>query len=664
MPYKVLYPKPVLVWLAILFILSIGAGQNDRDSLLTIWQDENQSDSVRGNTYLDYIYEYYYVSEADSALQMLDELRQFAEDRSINKLLVDIHSSIGYLQFRLGRYDDALSNYNHGLELAEEIDYELGAADILLRIGFVYHDNENIILAISYYRRSQKIYEKFDDKAGLSSVYNEFGSIYRAMGDLETSLDYYQKSIEINRQNGNEPQNAAMYSNLGDLYIEHGDFASALEYFEKGLEIYREENDYLGIARSFAGIGQVLAEEGKLQESLNEMQRSLDISEEINDIQGSASTFLDIGFLFLDQGRLRPAIQHCRLSLERSRQVGDLGSQMEACACLYEAYKGINNIEQALEFHELMNILEDSMQLEETAKHVQQIEFSNQMLADSLARVENEMQIRLAHQAEIQRKNMNRNLALAAGLFFLLLSVGLYRRWIYVKRSKAIIEKEKERSESLLLNILPSEIAEELKEKGKAQARDYDLVSILFTDFKGFTEKAARLSAAELIDEINHCFRAFDFICEEYGIEKIKTIGDAYMAAGGLPVSSGNSVRNTILAGLKMQAFIQKRKEEKAENEIYFDMRVGIHTGPVVAGIVGVKKFQYDVWGDTVNTAARMESNGEPGKVNVSQDTYELIKDDPLFEFTSRGKVEVKGKGSMKMWFVTSRSSSSSKWNS
>jgi len=220
-----------------------------------------------------------------------------------------------------------------------------------------------------------------------------------------------------------------------------------------------------------------------------------------------------------------------------------------------------------------------------------------------------------------------------------------------VERQRDQIEKEKDRSDSLLLNILPAEIAEELKQKGRADARDFDMVSILFTDFKGFTEKSEKLSAAELVNEINVCFEAFDAIMEKYGIEKIKTIGDAYMAAGGLPVPAADSVKNTVLAALEMQKFILSRKATKGEQA--FEMRVGIHTGPVVAGIVGVKKFQYDIWGDTVNTAARMEQNSEVGKVNISQATYELLKDDPQFTFENRGKIEAKGKGEVEMYFVT-----------
>jgi class 3 adenylate cyclase len=219
----------------------------------------------------------------------------------------------------------------------------------------------------------------------------------------------------------------------------------------------------------------------------------------------------------------------------------------------------------------------------------------------------------------------------------------------------ALLEAEagRKKSDELLRNILPEEIAEELKEKGNSAARGYDEVTILFTDFKNFTELSGKMSAIELVGEIDENFKELDAICENYHIEKIKTIGDAYMAASGLPVPTNDSVKNAVLAALKMQDHVKSRVIlNNSLEKPAFEMRVGIHTGPVVAGIVGVKKFQYDIWGDTVNTASRMESSGEVGKVNISQTTYELLKNDPDFTFTSRGKIAAKGKGEIEMWFV------------
>jgi class 3 adenylate cyclase len=298
--------------------------------------------------------------------------------------------------------------------------------------------------------------------------------------------------------------------------------------------------------------------------------------------------------------------------------------------------------------------LNDGLKKEESIKKLNKMEFQKQVLRDSIATAEKERLMQVAHKEEIQKKNRTRNVLIGSGFILLLLAGGFYSRWRYVRRSRDIISKEKDRSDNLLLNILPAEIAQELKEKGEAAARDFEMVSILFTDFKEFTQVSEKLSAAELVNEINACFKAFDTICGKYKVEKIKTIGDAYMAAGGLPIPTDDSVKNTVLAALEMQEFISYRKSDNTiSNKPAFEMRVGIHTGPVVAGIVGVKKFQYDIWGDTVNTASRVENLGETGKVNISKSTYDLIKDNPVFSFEQRGHIEVKGKGEMEMYFVS-----------
>lgn len=640
-------------FIILLSVFSGASAQSRLDSVFSIWEEQSLPDSTRAIALTDYIYEGPFATSPDSAIVLAKQLYDFTKNTDYNIGTVDALNLSGYLFFRMGNYPKALASYQEGLKLSEKIGYKKGLADISLRTGFIYHDNEDIISALRHYERSLKIYGELNDFEGKSSVYNELGSIYRAKGDYDKALDYYSRSIAINEELDDEMGNSAMFINIGGLYLAQEDFEKSLDYYRKGLVIEEKKKDKLGIASALSGIGNVYLEQGNSAEALDFLQRSLKISEDINDTQGSTATLLSISDVYLDNGNYFQAINHCKKSLARAKSVGDLGGQEDSCECLYEAYRALGNALEALVFHEQMLTLADSLKTEETAIKLQQMEFSKQVIADSLIQVEKDLEVQMKHQAEVQRKDKNQNLAIGAGLFFLVLAIGFFTRWRYVKKSRAIIEKEKDRSEHLLLNILPAEIAEELKEKGEAAARDFDLVSILFTDFKGFTEKSATLSAADLIGEINHCFKAFDLICEKYGVEKIKTIGDAYMAAGGLPVPSSDSVQNTILAALEMQSYMTHRIAEKeASDGFTFEMRLGIHTGPVVAGIVGVKKFQYDIWGDTVNTASRMESNGAVGKVNISQDTYELIKDDPGFTFEHRGKIQAKGKGAVDMWFA------------
>jgi len=250
---------------------------------------------------------------------------------------------------------------------------------------------------------------------------------------------------------------------------------------------------------------------------------------------------------------------------------------------------------------------------------------------------------------EIAQKTLDRQILVRnifmGGCSLLLIFSGVF----FVQRNK--IKKGKKLSDELLLNILPYSIAEELKSKGNAESRLIDEVTVLFTDFKGFTQLSEQFTPQELVAEINECFSAFDEIMIKHNVEKIKTIGDSYMAAGGLPSSNNTHAEDVIHAALEIQQFMAGYKKAREEaGKLFFEIRIGIHSGPVVAGIVGIRKFAYDIWGDTVNTASRMESSGEVGKVNVSESTYNLTQD--LFSYTYRGQIAAKGKGEIRMYFV------------
>jgi len=236
-----------------------------------------------------------------------------------------------------------------------------------------------------------------------------------------------------------------------------------------------------------------------------------------------------------------------------------------------------------------------------------------------------------------------------------------YTRFLDLKLAEAHAEKaqieegksreEKKRSDSLLLNILPEEVANELKQFGKSYARKHEEVTILFSDIKGFSSIAENLSADELVTQLDECFRAFDKIIEKHGLEKIKTVGDAYICACGLPKPVPDNAIKTVSAAIDMLDFLKGFNiSKKIQNLPAFEFRIGIHTGPVITGVVGLKKFTYDIWGDAVNMAARMEQHGAAGMVNISESTYELVKDE--FVCTGRGRIAAKNKGEVAMYFV------------
>lgn len=223
-----------------------------------------------------------------------------------------------------------------------------------------------------------------------------------------------------------------------------------------------------------------------------------------------------------------------------------------------------------------------------------------------------------------------------------------------ISKSNRLLSEERKKTESLLLNIFPPHVADELKKSGKVTPMLYQDTTIIFTDFKDFTKFSQQLTPEELIAELGKCFEKFDEIITHNGLEKIKTIGDAYMCVGGIfseQVSAKENAKRAVQAAVEIADYIaETKKQHRAEGRVYWDIRIGVHTGDIVAGIVGKKKFAFDIWGDAVNTASRLETSGEAGRVNISGDTYKLIKDS--FNCEYRGKLPIKNKGELDMYFV------------
>lgn len=239
-------------------------------------------------------------------------------------------------------------------------------------------------------------------------------------------------------------------------------------------------------------------------------------------------------------------------------------------------------------------------------------------------------------------------------IFYFVVNVfntGKTRAMQQVAEQKLIIEKEKKISDDLLLNILPEETADDLKKHGYVKPKLYPMVTVMFTDFVDFTKYSEKVSAEELVNDIHYYYSAFDQIVTGYGIEKIKTIGDSYMCASGLPVENLTHAEDMVMAAMAISKFMNEEKNKRiGEARPYFEIRTGIHSGPVVAGIAGLKKFAYDIWGDTVNQAARMQQCSQPGRINISATTYQLTRD--KFSYSFRGKLAAKNKGEIEMYFL------------
>jgi class 3 adenylate cyclase len=456
------------------------------------------------------------------------------------------------------------------------------------------------------------VYENLQQPNDAKRIYDEFFELASAAQDTSMLVNYYINTFDLLRQMGN---------------IEEGE-----ENLYKAIDLFSD-----GVDRKLLYAYNFLGEINQARKELDKAEyyffKSKKIADSVGIVFDRAMNLASIADFYRDTNRPQLAILYAdtTLQLTQSNEYNLLTYQMYWTKSFSDSV--LNRTESSFENYKKYIYYRDLVHNEESAKEVQRIEMQAEF--DKKEAVFGE---------ELKRRQLQRNLSFG-GLLITIIFAGVF----FTQRNR--IRTEKDRSEGLLLNILPFETAQELKQKGYADAQVINQVTVLFTDFKGFTELSEALSPSDLVAAIHECFSAFDTIMEKHKVEKIKTIGDAYMAAGGLPTENTTHPEDVIKAALDIQAYMQKHIQEKRERGLpYFEIRIGVHTGPVVAGIVGIKKFQYDIWGDTVNTASRMESSGEVGRVNISQTTYEQIKN--RFDCEYRGEIEAKGKGKIGMYFV------------
>ena len=557
-----------------------------------------------------------------------------------------------------GAYEVAGEQADEALRIAEALKDSSAIAEVLVKRSHVFMMKGDYNRSLKELQRALRAYDAVNDQAGLAVAYNSIGSIHFYDKSYDRAKQYYLRSLAIHQRLGNRSEEATVTGNLGSAMEETQRFDSALYYHRRHLAMRTLAGQRAWIPICYSNLGACHDKAGNADSAMHYLEASLALfpsDDGQNHARNYAMTML--GVARLHAGQTRAAINDCLKALDLALELVDLPMQEQCYSCLHQAHEAIGDAPKALQMHKRYFAIRDSISGVDRAKELMRLEltyqFDQAMLADSLKRLEEKRLADIAAEQRLSRERDQKRVFLFGSIGVLLLAGGLWSRLRYMRRSRSIIQKERDRSEGLLLNILPKPIADELKAHGRAAARDVEDVTILFTDFHDFTRMSERLSAHELVAEIDACFRAFDGIAAKRGLEKIKTIGDAYMCAGGLPEPRLGSARDTVLAALDMQDWLKARAQEQTGKGLpYFTMRAGIHTGPVVAGIVGDSKFQYDIWGDTVNTASHMESAGAVGEVNISEATFNLIKDEPGLSFSPRGRVAVKSKGEMAMFFA------------
>ena len=558
--------------------------------------------------------------------------------------------NIGSAYYIQGSYDEAINYWQKSLKTFQSINDELGEANLLSNLGAVYFNLGKDVKALDYHLKSLKVSEKIANKLRIATSLINIGAVYyRKEATHNKALSYYLRALPLSEEIGNKDAIGTASVNLGEIYLGDGKDSLALHYFRKSLEAYKGS---INLPYSLNSIAKVYLKGKDYEAAIDYHEQALTASESIEGQLDIAQSVLGLGNTYALKGDTRKAISY----FKRAEAIaGKINSQYElknAYQGLAASYAKLGDYGNAYIYQNLLTQIKDSLYNVETDKRLGEVQFDFE-IQKKQAEINLLIKNRALQQLELRRQRFAKNSLIGGFVLVFLIAFILFRNSRIKSRTNKLLDKQKAEIENLLSNMLPAEVAKELQSNGQATPRYYESVSVLFSDFKNFTQMADALSPQDIVLELNGYFMAFDDIIEKYGLEKIKTIGDAYMCAGGIPAKDESHPAKIVKASLEIQKYIQARNELKKETgNLPWELRIGIHTGPVVAGVVGRKKYAYDIWGSTVNTASRMESNGEPGRVNISADTYELVKDH--YVCTYRGKILAKNVGEVDMYFVES----------
>lgn len=578
--------------------------------------------------------------------------------------------------------DSAQTTSEMALSLSEKLNYNTGKAASMRNIGWISEFRRNYFQADRYYKMSLEIYEQTGDFSAISKVQNHLGFLYEFLGDRETAVDYYSKAIENARYVNDSESLSRAILNLGRVYsFDRESYDRAIEIYLESREIFEEIDNPMGLCISNLEIGKIYVKQnsptqalpflfdalygeyrfgfpstilnyigwaylelGELENAKDFYQQSLSSAVEDEIAPDEMSANLGLGHVHIGLGLPSRAIDYFNKVLSNARKTGHMQNRKHALEGLSEAYLKMKDFRNAALTYQSHAAVQDSLFL----KKVNEQEELNSELHGTIKRIYENQRLEFELQRE-KDQQAKRLLFLGLGLF-LFISCGLVNRFLFIRKAKKAIAQEKDRSDEILLNILPEETADELKKSGTIKAKQFDEITVLFTDFKGFSAVARELSAENLVESVDYYFRRFDAIVEKHGLEKIKTIGDAYMCAGGIPIPNKTHAENALKAAIEIRDFVDANKRNPPPGIHPFEIRIGLSSGPVIAGVVGTKKFAYDIWGCTVNNAARMESCSQPGFINVSETTQNLLKD--KYSFTYRGEMKVKNGQILKMYFA------------
>jgi len=535
-----------------------------------------------------------------------------------------------------------------GIALAEQLNFRKGLIFCLISTGVCYWASSSYPKALELLLKALKISEEDGNKTGISKACANIGSVYADQENYTKALEYYFKALKISQELGDKRGIARKLGNIGTIYkeIKPPDYPKALEYYVKALKYYEETGEKRGIAVTLENISWVYSCQSQYKKAIAGLNKALPIVEEIGEPRWLMYYYGTIGEAYYNMAsdtarKYRKTlnslsnaekVQFLNQSLVYLLKAVETGKQIEAPKQMIDWYKNISNANKELGNWQAAynySILSDKLYYDVFTQE------NNVKIANLQAKRETELKQK---EIELQKERLEKAriqlMSVAGGLIGLIIIILL----IYLSRRK---------SERLLRNMLPAKIARRLKKKEKPIADMFENAAVVFADIVDFTGFSKDKDPHQVIEVLTDIFGRMDALSDKFGLEKIKTIGDCYMAVSGLPVPTSNSVENAALFAIACRELMQNYKTRDGQS---IGIRIGMDSGQVIAGVIGEKRFSYDLWGDIVNTASRMESLGLEGEVQVTENVAKRLQG--KFITRERGEQEVKGKGKMRTWLL------------
>lgn len=638
--------KFALLILGWLVFSSQSPGQSNIDSLKTVIS-RAQDDSTKVDQLLQLSKGLLDVSPLDAILYA-NQAHDLAEKLNYRKGAGYALKNKGLGYQRQGKYLEALENWQESLKVFESINFQQGQANILQNLGTIYFDQADDEKALEYFLKALKVAEQIADTLRIAENLANIGAIYgKKKATYDNAIEYDLKALAFNERLGNADAVGTISVNVGEIYFDKGDDTTALKFYQKSLKAYEGSAN---TPYALNHIGLVYKKRKDYDRAIQIHDQAYKMAEKLDAKLDLAQSLLYLGDVYREKKEFNRAIETYEHALTAAKQINANVELKDIYRGLSQVYYGVSDYGNAFRYQTMMIDIKDTLYNIETDRKLGTLVFNFE-----IQKKEGEINLltkdKTVKDLQIKRQKFAKNSFMVGLLLVFLIALLIFRNYRIKVKTHRIVDQQKNQIEQLLLNILPQDVAHELQVKGHSTPRHYENVSVMFTDFKGFTIIADNMSPQELVRELNACFMAFDAIMEKYNLEKIKTIGDSYMCAGNIPRQDPEHQYNMVRASLEIQQYIKENNQRRAELGLAsWDVRVGIHIGPLVAGVVGKKKYAYDIWGSTVNIASRMESNGMPGKVNISAAVYDMIKD--RYACSYRGKIEAKNIGEIDMYFV------------